>query len=914
MAEENDDAGSASTGEAVGEDRADREASGDRNQPRARYDEELEAARAAFERDCRNVGAGAAAVRARAAATDRLIADLWADLWAGMQSGDATPGGGLALIALGGYGRRELFFSSDVDLMFLHDGKLPQKVLQDAVRRLNQALWDAGLRVSPVTRTLAECERFDAENVEFTLALLDARALAGDAELTAKLLEKSVGKLVVRDRKKIVARLLQVTRGRHAKYGDTLFHLEPNLKECPGGLRDVHVCAWLERLNEKGGVAATLEFQEAREFLMLARSFLHLAHRRDDNTLDWQAQDQAAAVGLGLGRTQVQAPDAAYWMRLYFRHARTVERRVTHEMDEATPVKPRLLGLLGAPRESGYAGFDVRGGRIELRPSGAGSADDQDPAGNSEVALAVFGLIARTGARLTPESEARFEAALPLLSAHLEDGPGLWHRLKAILLGPHAGLALRGMHVLGLLELVIPEFHGIDALVIRDAYHRYTVDEHTFVVIDTLHGLAAEQAGTPAPGSMQAAGSIQATAARFGTLLRDLPHPELLYLAALLHDTGKAHATSPTSGHAQDSARLAEGVLRRLELDPYEAGLVIDMVRNHLEMSAALRRDVFDAETIRGFAARVQAPEALRMLALFTYADIAAVHPHALTPWKAENLWRLQAATAAFLDRHVDDERVLVADDGVAEALHRVHALVPGRQQDVAAFLEGFPRRYLQTRTPEAIREHFLMALDCLAGSGDQLHFRYAAGLSELTLVTRDRPGLFAAIAGALAAWGMNIVTADAFSNVAGLVVDSFRFTDVFRTLELNESERERFRLSMGEVLRGSARLDTLLATRRRGRRAKPKVTVPTRLAFDDSASAHSTLLEVTAQDTPGLLRALSLPLAEQACNIEVALVDTEGERAIDVFYLTKGGLKLEANLQTELLKTLLAAVEANAR
>ena len=174
------------------------------------------------------------------------------------------------------------------------------------------------------------------------------------------------------------------------------------------------------------------------------------------------------------------------------------------------------------------------------------------------------------------------------------------------------------MHALGLLELVIPEFHGIDALVIRDAYHRYTVDEHTFVVIDTLHALAARKAGNRLQKpSASEAGGMEPWAARFAGMLRDLPHPALLYLAALLHDTGKGHATA--SGHAQESARMAEGVLRRLELDPYESGLVLDFIRNHLEMSAALRRDVFDAETIRGFAARVQTPEALRMLALFTY-------------------------------------------------------------------------------------------------------------------------------------------------------------------------------------------------------------------------------------------------------------------------------------------------------
>ena len=168
-------------------------------------------------------------------------------------------------------------------------------------------------------------------------------------------------------------------------------------------------------------------------------------------------------------------------------------------------------------------------------------------------------------------------------------------------------------------------------------------------------------------------------------------------------------------------------------------------------------------------------------------------------------------------------------------------------------------------------------------------------------------------MAGALAAWGMNIVTADAFSNADGLVVDSFRFTDTFRTLELNESERASFCDSLRDVMSGRASLEAMLAARRRGRRIAPKVVVESRVDFDDSASTQSTLLQVVAQDTPGLLRALSLTLAEQGCNIEVALVDTEGEMAIDVFYVTNAGAKLDETQKTRLASLLIEAIESNA-
>ncbi len=308
--------------------------------------------------------------------------------------------------------------------------------------------------------------------------------------------------------------------------------------------------------------------------------------------------------------------------------------------------------------------------------------------------LQVFAAMAKTGVTLGRDAEERLSEGLPLLSAQLEEGPALWHHLQGILTGIHAGDTLRSMHALGVLELLIPEFHGIDALVIRDAYHRYTVDEHTFVLIDTLHGLESAQSG-----------GMAEWATRFGGVLRELPHPGLLYLAALLHDTGKGRSTGD---HTRESARMAESVLERLELDAYESGLVVSLITNHLEMSAALRRDIFDAETVRAFAGKMQTPEALRMLTLFTYADINAVHPDALTPWKAENLWRLYIATANYLDRSVDDERLGAQEE--SELVHRVVALLPGQKAAVREYLEGFPERYVLTRTPEQVRTHFKMA------------------------------------------------------------------------------------------------------------------------------------------------------------------------------------------------------------
>jgi [protein-PII] uridylyltransferase len=850
---------------------------------------------------------GAVTIAARAAAIDELVSALW-----GQAVGrDPRLGVGFVLVAIGGYGRRQLFPFSDVDLLFLMDGRLAEKDVKDAIRRVNQEMWDCGIRVSPVTRKMSECERFDPENAEFLLSLMDHRMVVGDVALYGRLAGQCVPKLLQREHKAAMVRLLELTRARHAKYGDTLFHLEPNIKDCPGGLRDAHVCGWMTKLREvaaqsqkKGEDGADVvsaedgnEFRKAVEFLWLVRCFLHYRHERDDNTLDWQAQDAAAEMMVGLTGRKPKKADAAYWMRVYFRHARSVERRVEQMMGEVPTGKApaKLLGLKQERKpEVALHGFRVEKGRVKLDAVGEFG---HEPAEDPDVVLQVFEAMAQTGCTLGRDAEERLSEGLPLLSAHLEEGPTLWHHLRGILTGFYAGDALRSMHALGVLELLVPEFHGIDALVIRDAYHRYTVDEHTFVLIDTLHGLESAQKG-----------SMGEWAARFGGVLRELPHPELVYVAALLHDTGKGRSSGD---HTRESARMAQSVMERLELDSYESGLVVSLIANHLEMSAALRRDIFDEETVSAFAGKVHTPEALRMLTLFTYADINAVHPDALTPWKAENLWQLYIATANYLDRSVDDERLGAQEE--SELVHRVVALLPGQKAAVREFLEGFPERYVLTRTPEQVRAQFKMSTR-FAEDPVQLEFRYSPTVSELTLVTRDRPQLFATMAGVLAAWGMNIVTADAFSNRQGVVVDTFRFTDNFRTLEMNASEHEAFVKSVHDVMTGVVSVEKLLSGRRRGRRKAPLVFVETRVEFDDEASSHSTLLEVVTQDTTGLLRALSLTLAAQACNIEVALVDTEGETAIDVFYLTRNGGKLDRDEERVLRQALMQAMDENAR
>jgi [protein-PII] uridylyltransferase len=447
---------------------------------------------------------------------------------------------------------------------------------------------------------------------------------------------------------------------------------------------------------------------------------------------------------------------------------------------------------------------------------------------------------------------------------------------------------LRAMNALRLLALLLPELKGVEALVVRDFYHRYTVDEHSFLAIENLHRLKDSRSEWDQ---------------RFAQLLSEIEQPELLYLALLLHDSGKA---VPSDNHIELSLQLTDSCAERLDLDPVDRETVRYLVASHLEMSAAMRRDVFDPANVKLFSERVGLPERLKMLCLMTFADIKAVNPEAMTPWKADNLWQLYIACANYLSRSAD-ERVHT-DDGGLEAssvgganLAHLRSLAPVAGKKINVFLEGFPQRYLRIHGATDVLAHAEMA-GRLGQDGVQLSLKQVRQWYELTLVTTDRPFLFASVSGALAAWGMNIVKANAFSNAAGMVVDTFYFTDRFRTLEMNLQEWDRLKKSIASVVKGEADVARMLRDRLKSEKLdSTKVKISTQIEFDDQCSTHSTLVQVLTQDRPGLLYRMCSLVSKHECNIEIALIETEGQMAIDVFYLTSDGGKLSAERQSEL-------------
>ncbi len=738
-------------------------------------------------------------------------------------------GPGLALVAVGGYGRKELFPHSDVDLLILVDTDKsvpPREVLSSFF----QTLWDANLRPSHSVHSLAECVAEHAENAEFTISLLDHRFLAGDEALYTQLSQKF---LQFRSRRgsAIAKKLVALASERRAKSHNTIYQLEPNIKDMPGGLRDLQTARWLQVLDPHGTLP---DLDPALLFLSGIRWRLHEAANRDQNTLTFEMQDSLSE-------------HPAVLMRDYFRHARVVDRAVRHCMEASAERSGELLRRFHEWRSRlSTTDFTVSRDRVLLR-------GHKPPSG-----LQLFEFCARHSIQLAPDTVNRLQGFVP--EATWED----WKRLLSL---PKPSPGLRAMQESDTLTAALPEWRNIECLVPRDFYHRYTVDEHTLVAVENLETI---QDG------------------RFASLWSGIEDPALVRFALLLHDIGKGTGRD----HSQVGYEIAAAVMGRLGAPQEEIETVQFLVLDHLSLSKVMgSRDLSDPATGRALADKVGTVERLKMLTILTYADISAVNPQALSPWRVEQLWQTYSLTHSEFTRELATEKIHDAAGVSAER---------------AAFLEGLPTRYLRTHSEEEIDGHLALAKQ-LASRPVALEIDHIRGVYRLTLLTRDRPALFTGVAGAISSFGLDIVKAEAFSNVSGVVVDSFTFTDPHRTLELNPSEVDRLRGVVRNVVEGKQDAQTLLKGR-----SKPllpsRAKIPPRVHFRSDVTESATLVEIVAEDRPGLLHDLGDAIAGANCNIEVVMIATVAHKATDVFYVTHQGSKLRPEIEEDLKVRLLTA------
>ncbi|MBI4886382.1 MAG: HD domain-containing protein [Acidobacteria bacterium] len=823
----------------------------------------LDATRGALRADIARGAGGRGALERHAGRVDALLRHLYVEA------------GGLdrpaAIIALGGYGRRHLCLHSDIDLLLLFGGRIGPAE-ERFLRAFLHPLWDVGVVVGHQVRELDEFADLEIDNPEFLLALLDARLVAGDATLFDRLAAMfhtaSTHAYILRS-------LLTLVEERHARFNDTLYQLEPDVKEAPGALRDLMAARTLAALTDPllltRGPADPGRVEEAEEFLLRARGILHLEAERNQNVLSHELQERTADVLGYPGAEPHQRVERL--MSDYFRHARTVGRVLEWARRTApTPVGPNL----GQSRDGVRFLDPVQAARTPASWIGAFQAALD---AGTEVTDEALSCIQQHVERYRPEEftpDPRDRAALLRL---LKPRPGLYARLSQ-------------MHDCGLLGRLFPEFAAISWRVVRDFYHKYTVDEHTLLTIRNLERLISTE---------------EPSRERFRVVAAGLASPELLVLALLLHDVGKWRDDE----HALESVRMAAGALDRLQVAGEAREAVLFLIRHHLQMSlVAFRRDTEDPGIVKEFARLLGTEDRLKMLCLLTLADIEAVSPDTLTPWKEELVWRLYVDTYNELTQRYADEVIERNQAGLVELLSGRPADLP--EVEITRFLEGLPQRYLQLFPREAIYRHVRLARDIGA---DDVHVSLEQSDTAWTLsvVTLDKPFLFSNICGVLSSFGMNILRGQALTSPHGLVLDVFQFTDDERFLELNADAHVQVLHVLQDVVSGRADVTALLRGRERGvlhARATPRVAPIVRA--DSGASERYTILDIVAGNALGLLYRISRVISRHGCSVELVLISTEGERAIDVFHITKSGAKLTEAEQRALASDLQGTLEGS--
>jgi [protein-PII] uridylyltransferase len=877
-------------------------------------------------------GQGSAACRTIAEVYDRELAERFVA---------AAGGAELALVATGGWARRELAPCSDIDFIVLHDRD--EALAKQVCDRLLYPLWDQRLAIGHSVREPRAVARLARDDLATATALLDARHIAGDRRLTTELLRATLGALSPGGNpNELIAALAAEKQARHARFGASLYLLEPNLKQGIGALRDLSTALWCAQIRwhpprPGEGDPGTAEpliadlvtmghltrrqaqvLLGARDFQLRIRALVQLAARRRFDQLTFEIQE-AIAPGLypdarphdGDVRSAV-APAVEALMRDYYLHARGVVQVADRLLESArVPArrKPRIAQL--------DASFITFNGELAIRDPRLFVERPSEIVRLFRVAvgerLAVYGHTRELAAEVIardPAPLARDPLAARLLLDALVDT-----RDDA------QPSALEVMNQLGVLSAMMPDWAPCVGRVQHDLYHVYTVDQHQLYALAMQKRLARGELADEHP-----------TAA---LLWRGVQRPAPLFLATLLHDVGKPLG----KGHAEKGAVVAGGVARRFGMTEADAGLAEFLVRQHLTMShLSQRRDLSDPEVIARFAERVGDDEHMVHLYLLTVCDAAMTAPDNLTAWKADLLRDLMLRTRAVfrgggpIAARRETAAAAAADDPEAppsdehaRTKARILQLVGG---DPAAsdVIDGIDPRLFTQLTPRQAARHVRLVDRVRAQASAQgpnvaleVHCFPLKGHSELAIVAPDAPGVLATIAGALTANRVDVLGA-VLGHVdlpgARLVTDVFYVRDLKGAAIPDDDARwKKLGDDLHQLLAGPpdpSKVGALIAQRRprsgMPKRVTPGVATDIRLHDD---STHATIVEVFTRDRVGILYAITQTLADLGLDISLAKVSTEGEKVADVFYVTRGGRRITEDAErAELQSRLRAAVE----
>ncbi len=815
----------------------------------------------------------------------------------------------LSVVAVGGYGRGAMAPYSDIDLLFLRRAKADAGA-EAAIQVMLYALWDLGFKVGHASRTVDECLRFAREDSTIRTALLEARWVAGDVALAETLKRRYRREVADGTGAEFVAAKLAERDARYAKAGASRYMVEPNIKEGKGGLRDLNTLFWiaqylhpvdqpmeLVRLKEFT-VREVKAFVRAFDFLWATRCYMHFITRRPEERLTFDLQPEVARR-MGYGDVDDTA-SAERFMRRYFLIAREVGSltRIFCAKLEAEHAKQpqglaRLLPRRAPKRRELEDAFFEEAGRLNVRGEEAFAADPVR-------LIRIFQVADASNLDLHPDAFAAVTRSLNLIGAKLRRDPAAARAfLDVLAFGQETFRTLTLMNEAGVLGRYVPEFGRIVGQMQFNMYHAYTTDEHTLRGVDVIAEIAAGRLAADHPLAV--------------SVLPLVADREALFLAMLLHDTGKGGAPG---GQTLAGARNARIACERLGLSPERIDTVAWLVEHHLLMSeTAQKRDLGDPRTISAFARTVAEPERLRALAILTAADIRAVGPGVWNGWKGQLLRQLYMATEAVFRggrpsdlgfESVDDVQQVLA----ASARKRLVAAHPHAAEAVRRWVDSMEDAYFVAFPAKAQGAHFALAeraeQDAAAASARLMADWNAV---EITVAARDRRGLFADLAGAMAGLGANIVGARVYTSASGGALDVFNVQDSLG----------------GPYGEGDARsLDRLLASLEqagRGDGAKPSpepaplgraaaFAVAPRVAVDNDASDMATVVEVSGRDRPGLLQALARTFASAGLSVQSAHIESFGERAVDAFYLiTADGLKLSEPYAISALKATLTAV-----
>ena len=806
----------------------------------------------------------------------------------------------IAVIARGGYGRAELNPYSDIDLLFLHDYKRgPYAEIVTEI--ILHALWDAGLTVGYGVRNARECVKMAGEDLKEKTAILDARHLAGDRGLYEELDKLLVAEVLNRNQQKFFQAKLAETRERHKRYGDSVYLLEPNLKEGEGGLRDLHTALWLAKVKYKTHSLEELvqravitqpelsEVLEARDFLFRVRNSLHFLTRRHFDQLTFEFQERIAPI-LGFKPERGQTASSLL-MRTYYQHASTILR-----FSE---------GLIARVVEGPVGRFGLRGFARKIRP---GVVIQQNLVGIADTELfrneplnlvTIYADCQAHGLELSGKAYQIIRDNLDLIGHSMRRDPRTGAALMAILAGKsRVAETLEAMHRSGVLGAVIPEFGNLYARVLHDLYHIYTVDRHSLVAIRELERLRA--------------GEFKDTNALLTEVARELDFLPLIFLALLLHDIGKGHGHD----HHERGATLTSAVSRRLGLDREQVDMVVFLVRNHLLMSqVAQKGDLEDESIIADFARKVGSIDRLKALYLLTFADMRAVAPSVYTNWRDMLLSQLYMKALKLLEHgHRETiepaRRLAVVKAELKERLAQAGA----EARDIKSFLDEMPARYFFTVPQADVPLHFEL-MKSLGESTLVCRHRHFRDLefSEFIVVTRDRPGLFSMIAGALTANNLNILSARITTRTNGVALDVFRVSHQgpAGVLALDDERWLSVERDLERVINGEQDIAELVASAHHVRIARDRFVrrVPTEVTVDNRTSGQYTVVDVFTQDRVGLLFAVTHTLFTLGLLIHLARISTNADQALDVFYVTdRKGRKITDPVRIHEIKSRLAA------